>query len=106
MRSTSCRMKANVIVSGSGLPPRPSASVAPGTISTRRPARTLVRNAHDASASTPITSLRASMALATVATPLINPPPPIGTTSVSVPAASSKISSATVAAPAMTSASL
>ena len=35
-------MTANVIVSGSGLPPRPSASVAPATISTRRPARTLV----------------------------------------------------------------
>src|SRR5260370_42478193 len=35
-------MNPNVMVSGSGLPPSPSASVSPGTISTSRPARMLV----------------------------------------------------------------
>jgi hypothetical protein len=43
---------------------------------------------------------------AAAATPLISPPPPIGTSNMSVAGASSKISSATVAAPAMTSGSL
>jgi hypothetical protein len=38
--------------------------------------------------------------------PLINPPPPIGAITTSVSGASSKISSAMVAAPAMTSTSL
>ena len=83
MRSTRRWMRSNVIVSGSGLPPRPSASVAPGTISTSRPARTLVLkrarrlrfDADDRAAG--------AIALAAAATPLISPPPPIGTTSVS-----------------------
>ena len=46
------------------------------------------------------------IALATIAIPLTSPAPPIGTRSTSVAGASSKISSATVAAPAMTSGSL
>ena len=46
------------------------------------------------------------IALAATAIPLISPPPPIGTTSVSTAGASSTISRATVAAPAITSASL
>ena len=53
-----------------------------------------------------MTSQRGLIALATVATPLINPPPPIGTTTASSAGSSSNISEATVAAPAITSASL
>ncbi len=51
---------------------------------------------------TPIAGLTA---FATVAMPEISPPPPIGTTSVSIAGTSSSISSATVPWPAMISAS-
>ena len=93
-------------VSGSGLPPSPSAIVSPGTISTSRPARTLTWNAFDAATSMPTISQAGATAVAATATPLISPPPPIGTTSVSISGTSSNISVATVAAPAITSSSL
>ena len=54
----------------------------------------------------PSTVTAGAMALAAIATPLTSPPPPIGTTSVSISGASSRISTPTVAAPAITSASL
>src|SRR2546428_13866077 len=99
-------MNQNVIVSGSGFPPNPSASDGPASIGTSFPAATLVWNACDTSSSTPTTSRVAAMLLTVEATPLISPPPPIGTITTSVSGASSKISSAVVPAPATTSTSL
>jgi hypothetical protein len=53
-----------------------------------------------------MTRQASAMVLTVAPTPLINPPPPMGTTTASVSGASSTISRPTVAAPAMTSASL
>ena len=58
------------------------------------------------SKSTPFTAIAELIALAAAATPLMRPPPPIGTITVSVAGASSAISSQIVAAPAITLASL
>src|SRR5439155_15357410 len=99
-------MNQNVIVSGSGFPPSPSASDAPASIGTSLPAATLVWNACDTSSSTPTTSRVAARLLTVDATPLTSPPPPIGAITTSVTGATPKISSAIVPAPATTSTSL
>src|SRR4029078_6542418 len=56
-RLTISRMYCHVRVSGSTLPPRPSAIVGFTSIVTRRPAARAAENAFDAAASTPITSV-------------------------------------------------
>ena len=93
MRSTSRRTKWKVIVSGSRF-----RQVRPRCWARRRFPRFCRRAGWPAAHSTRRARRRQVAArgdaLATVATPLIRPPPPIGTISVSRPGASSKISSA------------
>ena len=93
----------NVIVSGSRLPVRPSASEGPIAILTSRPAARLLVNGHDAATSTPTTRVDGDRDFTAMPIPLISPPPPTGTTMTSSPGRSSSSSSAIVPAPAMTS---
>ena len=69
----------SVIVSGSRLPVRPSASEGATSIVTRRPAARLFVKGHDAATSTPMTRVAGDSAFMAIAMPLISPPPPIGT---------------------------
>ena len=60
-------------------------------------------NGHDAATSTPITRVDGESAFMAIAMPLISPPPPIGTITVSTTGRSSSSSSPIVPAPAITS---
>ena len=100
IRRTCARTMSNVGVSGSRFPLRPSAIVSPTSIPVIRPDFRLVVNGVDAATSTPAVSHPPPEA---IAVPLISPPPPTEVTMISTPGTSSRISIATVPAPAITS---
>jgi hypothetical protein len=102
MSSTSRRTIGSVIFPGA-FTAMPSARVSP-RIGKLSPLMALYIDGYSM-ASTPITCRSGFRLLAAIAIPEMSPPPPIGTTRVSISGAVPSISSATVPCPAMTSGS-